>query len=104
MAKWLVIPAVAFRLPSNSTPAFRLGFGILQYNSLKSPSLTARVLQQQHVSSSTMAASDATLRAFFQSAKFAVVGASTNTEKFGYKGKLQSTSYFRAFDMHCSVL
>ncbi|KAL2134693.1 hypothetical protein VTI74DRAFT_11097 [Chaetomium olivicolor] len=32
-----------------------------------------------------MAATDATLRAFFQSPKYAVVGASTNTEKFGYK-------------------
>ncbi|KAL2256997.1 hypothetical protein VTK26DRAFT_790 [Humicola hyalothermophila] len=32
-----------------------------------------------------MAATDATLRAFFQAPKFAVVGASTNTAKFGYK-------------------
>ncbi|KAL2267271.1 hypothetical protein VTJ83DRAFT_4548 [Remersonia thermophila] len=32
-----------------------------------------------------MAATDATLRAFFQSPKFAVVGASTNPEKFGFK-------------------
>jgi predicted CoA-binding protein len=32
-----------------------------------------------------MASTDATLRAFFQAPKFAVVGASTNTEKFGYK-------------------
>ena len=34
-----------------------------------------------------MAATDATLRAFFQSPKFAVVGASTNTAKYGYKGE-----------------
>lgn len=33
-----------------------------------------------------MATTDATLRQFFTSPKFAVVGASTNTEKFGYKG------------------
>ncbi|KAJ4289476.1 hypothetical protein N0V88_006958 [Collariella sp. IMI 366227] len=32
-----------------------------------------------------MSASDAPLRAFFQAPKFAVVGASTNTEKFGFK-------------------
>ncbi|KAL2121203.1 hypothetical protein VTJ04DRAFT_5230 [Mycothermus thermophilus] len=32
-----------------------------------------------------MATTDATLRQFFTSPKFAVVGASTNTEKFGYK-------------------
>ncbi|KAK4152328.1 CoA binding domain-containing protein [Chaetomidium leptoderma] len=32
-----------------------------------------------------MASTDATLRAFFQSARYAVVGASTNTEKYGYK-------------------
>ncbi|KAK4234914.1 CoA binding domain-containing protein [Achaetomium macrosporum] len=34
-----------------------------------------------------MAASDATLRDFFKSPKYAVVGASTNTDKFGYKGQ-----------------
>ncbi len=33
-----------------------------------------------------MATTEATLRAFFQAPKYAVVGASTNTEKFGYKG------------------
>ncbi|KXX77241.1 Acetate--CoA ligase [ADP-forming] II subunit alpha [Madurella mycetomatis] len=32
-----------------------------------------------------MAATDATMRTFFLSPKFAVVGASTNTAKFGYK-------------------
>ncbi|KAL2018235.1 hypothetical protein VTK56DRAFT_1142 [Thermocarpiscus australiensis] len=32
-----------------------------------------------------MAATDATMRTFFQSPKYAVVGASTNTAKFGYK-------------------
>ncbi|KAH6632339.1 CoA binding domain-containing protein [Chaetomium tenue] len=32
-----------------------------------------------------MASTDANLRAFFQASKFAVVGASTNTEKYGYK-------------------
>ncbi|KAK4134493.1 NAD(P)-binding protein [Trichocladium antarcticum] len=32
-----------------------------------------------------MAATNAALRAFFQSPKFAVVGASSNTDKFGYK-------------------
>ena len=51
-----------------------------------------------------MAASDATLRAFFQSGKFAVVGASTNTEKFGYKGKLQFTTHSQAIYMYCPVL
>lgn len=34
-----------------------------------------------------MAATNAALRAFFQSPKFAVVGASSNTDKFGYKGQ-----------------
>lgn len=34
-----------------------------------------------------MAATDATMRTFFLSPKFAVVGASTNTAKFGYKGQ-----------------
>ncbi|KAK4640708.1 hypothetical protein QC761_600320 [Podospora bellae-mahoneyi] len=33
----------------------------------------------------TMAATDATLRTFFQSPKYAVVGASANQEKYGYK-------------------
>ncbi|KAL2164930.1 hypothetical protein VTH06DRAFT_226 [Thermothelomyces fergusii] len=32
-----------------------------------------------------MASTEAALRSFFQSSKFAVVGASTNTAKFGYK-------------------
>ncbi|KAL2166904.1 hypothetical protein VTG60DRAFT_2043 [Thermothelomyces hinnuleus] len=32
-----------------------------------------------------MASTEATLRSFFQASKYAVVGASTNTEKFGYK-------------------
>ncbi|KAG7287341.1 hypothetical protein NEMBOFW57_006850 [Staphylotrichum longicolle] len=32
-----------------------------------------------------MASSDSTLRAFFQAPKYAVVGASTNTQKYGYK-------------------
>ncbi|KAH8899748.1 NAD(P)-binding protein [Thozetella sp. PMI_491] len=32
-----------------------------------------------------MAATDATLRAFFQSSRYAVVGASSNTQKFGHK-------------------
>ncbi|KAK3400042.1 CoA binding domain-containing protein [Sordaria brevicollis] len=32
-----------------------------------------------------MTVTDATAKAFFSSPKFAVVGASTNTEKFGYK-------------------
>ncbi|GAB1319577.1 Acetate--CoA ligase [ADP-forming] II subunit alpha [Madurella fahalii] len=32
-----------------------------------------------------MAATDATMRTFFQSPKYAVVGASTNTAKFGHK-------------------
>ncbi|KAK5660837.1 hypothetical protein OQA88_12208 [Cercophora sp. LCS_1] len=32
-----------------------------------------------------MAATEAALRTFFQSPRFAVVGASTNTQKFGYK-------------------
>ncbi|KAK0702071.1 CoA binding domain-containing protein [Lasiosphaeria miniovina] len=36
-------------------------------------------------STATMATTDATLRTFFQSPKFAVVGASTNPDKFGYK-------------------
>jgi hypothetical protein len=36
-----------------------------------------------------MASTDATLRAFFQAPKYAVVGASTNTEKYGYKGTVQ---------------
>ena len=36
-----------------------------------------------------MASTDAQMKTFFQSSNFAVVGASTNTEKFGYKGKLQ---------------
>lgn len=33
-----------------------------------------------------MAATDVTLRTFFQSPKYAVVGASANQEKYGYKG------------------
>ncbi|KAL0472458.1 CoA binding domain-containing protein [Neurospora intermedia] len=45
--------------------------------------------QQHHFFTSTpnlkMSASDATAKIFFSSPKFAVVGASTNTEKFGYK-------------------
>ncbi len=36
-----------------------------------------------------MAATDATLKTFFQSPNFAVVGASTNTAKYGYKGGSQ---------------
>lgn len=32
-----------------------------------------------------MASTDAQMKTFFQSSNFAVVGASTNTEKFGYK-------------------
>jgi hypothetical protein len=34
-----------------------------------------------------MASSEANLRAFFQAQRYAVVGASTNTEKYGYKGE-----------------
>jgi predicted CoA-binding protein len=33
-----------------------------------------------------MAATDATLRTFFQSPNYAVVGASTNSQKYGFKG------------------
>jgi len=36
-----------------------------------------------------MAATDATLRMFFQSPNYAVVGASTNTQKFGFKGRIR---------------
>lgn len=35
----------------------------------------------------TMAATEATLRKFFQSPQYAVVGASTNTQKYGFKGE-----------------
>jgi hypothetical protein len=34
-----------------------------------------------------MASNEASLRAFFQLPKYAVVGASTNTAKYGYKGQ-----------------
>lgn len=54
------------------------------------PYLTTPSYQQHHFFASTpnlkMSASDATAKIFFSSPKFAVVGASTNTEKFGYKG------------------
>lgn len=45
-----------------------------------------------------MASTEATLRAFFQAPKYAVVGASTNTEKFGYKGtfRCRCWSVYRA--------
>ena len=33
-----------------------------------------------------MAATEATLRKFFQSPEYAVVGASINTQKYGFKG------------------
>ncbi|KAK3307315.1 CoA binding domain-containing protein [Chaetomium strumarium] len=44
-----------------------------------------RTVQRHSRSAATMTASDSTLRDFFKSPKYAVVGASTNTEKFGYK-------------------
>ncbi|KAA8636742.1 hypothetical protein SMACR_04741 [Sordaria macrospora] len=53
--------------------------------------ITPSYRKQQHhffTSSPTtfkMSATDATAKTFFSSPKFAVVGASTNTEKFGYK-------------------
>jgi len=45
--------------------------------------------QQRHTYCTTnMASTDADLRSFFQASRYAVVGASTNTAKFGYKGRL----------------
>ncbi len=50
--------------------------------------------RQRHLNSTaTMASTDTTLRAFFQAPKYAVVGASTNTEKFGYKGTVEMPPY-----------
>ena len=43
--------------------------------------------QRRSNSTEAMASTDAALRVFFQAPKFAVVGASTNTEKYGYKGQ-----------------
>jgi hypothetical protein len=43
--------------------------------------------QFQVTPTAAMASSEATLRAFFQAQKYAVVGASTNTEKYGFKGE-----------------
>jgi predicted CoA-binding protein len=46
-----------------------------------------------------MASTDATLRAFFQASKYAVVGASTNPDKYGYKGQL---FLLPASALHCT--
>lgn len=48
----------------------------------RTPRSQSRLIATQ---SRTMAATDSTLKAFFQSPKYAVVGASTNTQKYGYK-------------------
>ena len=78
----LVVPAIAVRPNiSHPTPAFPFVTASLRN------SAPHHFIQPHSNSTITMAATDATLRAFFQSPKFAVVGASTNTDKFGYKGQ-----------------
>jgi hypothetical protein len=48
----------------------------------------ATIFHQQNFSTAfAMASNEASLRAFFQLPKYAVVGASTNTAKYGYKGQ-----------------
>lgn len=80
-------PAAALRL-SSSCPA--PAFLFVHRASLAQSAINCLYHGQQRSridSTTIMTATDATLRAFFQSPKFAVVGASTNKEKFGYKGK-----------------
>lgn len=80
----------SFIVPQSATilasPAFSFPTAILDR-------IHPETLQHRHFNSrATMAASDAALRAFFQAPKYAVVGASTNTEKYGFKGTFSRSS------------
>jgi hypothetical protein len=76
-SKFYLNPRVAVNIPALSSFATR---SIPTF-------LHCTLNQRRSNSTAAMASTDAALRVFFQAPKFAVVGASTNTEKYGYKGQ-----------------
>jgi hypothetical protein len=71
-------------LSNSLTPHFRLTSSALHHLSHRPG---GQFHQQYSSVTIAMASNEASLRAFFQSPKYAVVGASTNTAKYGYKGQ-----------------